>query len=61
MLPTFSPSQFVAALAEYASTPEFKADLRVSLAGMTISGKGVADHIASCYCLLAHSICGSMM
>ena len=47
MLPAFSPSQFVAALAEYASTPEFKADLRVFWAGMAVSGKDVAGHIAS--------------
>jgi len=45
--PAISPTQFVAALAEYAPTPQIKVSLRVSLAGMTISGKDVADHIAS--------------
>ena len=42
-----SPTQFVAALAEYAPTPQIEVSLRVSLAGMTISGKDVTDHIAS--------------
>jgi len=35
------------ALTEWASAPKIEGSLRVSLAGMTISGKDVADHIAS--------------
>jgi hypothetical protein len=45
--PAISPSQFVAALAEDASAPKIESTLRVSLAGMTISGRDVADYIAS--------------
>jgi hypothetical protein len=46
-LPAFTPSQLVDALAEYASASEIDVSLRVSLAGMTLSDKGTADHIAS--------------
>jgi len=46
-MPPTLPSQFVVALEGFASAPKIEADLHVSLAGMTISGKDVADHIAS--------------
>jgi hypothetical protein len=45
--PAISPSQFVDALAEYASAPKIESALCVSLSGMTISGKDAANHIAS--------------
>jgi len=45
--PAISPCQFMETLAEYASYPKIEVSLRVSLAGMTLSGKDVADHIAS--------------
>jgi hypothetical protein len=47
MPPAISPSQFVDALAEYASAPKIQGALCVSLAGMTVSGKDAANHIAS--------------
>jgi hypothetical protein len=47
MPPALSPDQFVDVLAEYASAPEIEDSFRVSLAGMTISGKDVANHITS--------------
>jgi hypothetical protein len=47
MPPTLLPNQFVDALAEYASAPEIEDSFHVSLAGMTISGKDVANHITS--------------
>ena len=45
--PAISPRRFVEALAECASAPKIEVSLRVSLDGMTISSKGIADHIAS--------------
>ncbi len=45
--PHVSPSQFMEALAESASTAEINGSWRVSVDGMTLPDKGVADHLAS--------------
>jgi nitrate/TMAO reductase-like tetraheme cytochrome c subunit len=45
--PAISPSQFVDALATYATASEIDVSSRVSLDGMTLTDKGIADHIAS--------------
>jgi len=42
-----SPSQFMEALAESASTAEINGSWRISVDGMTLPDKGVADHLAS--------------
>ena len=49
-----SPSEFVDALAKHASASEIDDSWRVSLEEMTLTGKDIADHIAS----LAHKATG---
>jgi hypothetical protein len=45
--PAISPKQFVDALGEYATASEIDVSSRVSLTGMTLTDKGIANHIAS--------------
>jgi len=45
--PHASPSQFMEALAESASTAKINGSWRVSVDGMTLPDKGVADHLTS--------------
>jgi len=47
MPPALSPSEFVEVLAECASALKIEDSLHVSLADLTISGKDIADHLAS--------------
>jgi len=47
MPPALLPSEFVEVLAECASALKIEDSLRVSLADLTISGKDIADHLAS--------------
>jgi hypothetical protein len=45
--PLTSPSQFVQALAEHASASKIDSSWHISLDEMTLTDKGIADHIAS--------------